>query len=177
MAVHQRKMSVGSGHQVEVSTVEIQNTFNSMPWTRILEMLVIVKVLVNLRNIIRDRVVFAQTASGMVRKEMTCGVPQGSVLGFLPWNITFDDILKEAVLLGVSIICYADNPLVVTVEDDIPMLEWKVNTTLKAMTRWIESAKLSLAVTKTEVVLFTYPSFRLKGEQIRLCTTLKYLGL
>ncbi len=38
------------------------------------------------------------------------------------------------------IIGYTDNTLVVTVEDDIPMLERKVNMALEAMTCWIESA-------------------------------------
>ncbi len=64
------------------------------------------------------------------------------------------------------------------------MLERKVNTTLEAMTHWNEAARLSPAITKTEakVVLFTRchwfspHSFCLKGEQIRLCKVLKYLG-
>ncbi len=76
----------------------------------------------------------------VVRKEMTCGVLQGSVLGTLLRNITFDDILKEEVRTGVSIICYAEDTLVVMGEDDIPILEWKVNTTLEDMTHWIEAA-------------------------------------
>ncbi len=63
----------------------IQSAFNSMPWMRILEALANTKVPVYLRNIIcdyfRDPVVFAQTASGTVRKEITCRVPQESVLG------------------------------------------------------------------------------------------------
>ncbi len=70
-----------------------------MPWMRILEALANVKVLVYLRSIIQhyfqDQVVFAQVASGTIRREMTCGVPQGLVLGPLLWNITFDGILKE----------------------------------------------------------------------------------
>ncbi len=63
------------------------------------------------------------------------------------------------------------------------MLERKVNTTLEAITHWIESARVNLATSKMEVVLFTHrlrfslPSFHLKGEQIRLFTALKYLGL
>ncbi len=85
-------------------SLDIQNTFNLMPWMRILEALTNAKVPVYLRNIIqnyfRDRVVFAQTASGMVRKEMTCGVPQGSVLGPLLWNIAFNDILNEKFCRG-----------------------------------------------------------------------------
>ncbi len=89
-----------------------------------------------------------------------------------------DDIVKEKVPPWVSIICYANNTLVVTEEDNISTLERKVNTILETMTHWIESARLSLATTKTEVVLFTGHhqfsplSFRLKEEQIRLCTAL-----
>ncbi len=48
-------------------------------------------------------------------KDMTCGVPQGSVLRPLLWNIASDDILKEEVPPGVTIICYTDDTLVVTV--------------------------------------------------------------
>ncbi len=97
----------------------------------------------------------AQTASGMVRKEITCEVPQGSVVGPLLWNIVFDDIQKEEAPPGVSIICYTDDSLLVIAEDDIPMLERKVNTALEAMTCWIGSARLSLATKTMEVVLFT----------------------
>ncbi len=98
-------------------SLDSQNKFNSMPWMRILN----AKVPVYLLGITWD-----YAASGVVRKEMACGVLQGSVLGPLLWNITFDNILKEEVSLRVSIICYAKDTLVVTAEDDIPMLEWKV---------------------------------------------------
>ncbi len=51
-------------------SLDIQNTFKSMPWMRILEALANAKVLVYLRNIIWDYfwdwVVFVQTASGTV---------------------------------------------------------------------------------------------------------------
>ncbi len=68
-----------------------------------------------IRNYFQDWVVLAQTASGMIKKEKMCGVPQGFVLGLLLRNIAIDDILKEEVPLWVSIICYASNTLVVTV--------------------------------------------------------------
>ncbi len=58
------------------SASSAQLSFNSIPWTHILEALMNAKVLVNLCNIIpdyfQDWVVVEQTASGMVRKEMTC---------------------------------------------------------------------------------------------------------
>ncbi len=93
------------------------------------------KVPVYRHSIIRvyfwDQMVLAQTASDIIRKEMTRDVPQGSVLVPLLWNIAFEDILKEDISLRVSIICYADDTLVVTAEGDIPMIDWKVNTILK----------------------------------------------
>ncbi len=70
-------------------------------------------------------------------------------------NIAFDDILEEEVPPGVNIICYVDDTLMVTAENDIPTLERKVNTALEAMTHWIESVGLNLATSKTEAVLFT----------------------
>ncbi len=82
---------------------------------------------------------------------MTCGVPQGSVLEPLHWNIALDNILPE----NVSIICCTEDIPVVTAVDDIPMLERRVNINLEARTHWIESAGLNLAATKIEVVLFT----------------------
>ncbi len=87
------------------------------------------------------------------RKDMwsTTGVSPRTLL----WNIAFDNILKEKVPLGVSVICYVDDPLVVMAEDDISILKRKVNTVLEVMTRWIEPARLSLATMKMEVVLFT----------------------
>ncbi len=123
-----------------------------------------------------DQAVLAQTAFGMIRKEITYGVSQGSVFRLLLWNIAFDDILKRDILPGVIIICYTDR------EDDIPMLERKVNSALETVTHWIESGRLSLATMKMKVILFTCcqfspSSFHRKGEEIRFCRALKYLGL
>ncbi len=120
---------------------------------------------------------------GTVRKEMTCKVPRGSVLGPLLWNIAFDDILKKEVPPGANVICYADDTLVVTVENDIPTIERKVNTALEAMTHWIESARLNLATAKTEAVLFTRrhrfspPFFPPKGGADKALYGPKVLGV
>ncbi len=85
-------------------SLDIQSIFNLMLWMRILRALVNAKVPVYLCNMIRDYfrewMVFAPTALGMVRKEMTCGVPKWSVLGPRHWNTAFDNILKEEIQSG-----------------------------------------------------------------------------
>lgn len=39
--------------------------------------------------------------------------PQGSVLGPLLWNLAFDAVLRIALPHGYSVVCYADDTLVI----------------------------------------------------------------
>ena len=116
-------------------------------------------------------------------RAVTAGVPQGSVLGPTLWNVGFNGIFKLQLPPGVQLICYADDTLVVASADTIPKVECRVNWALQAITRWIESVGLELAVDKTEVVLFTRrrkfksPVFRLGELEIGVSTSFKYLGL
>ncbi len=107
----------------------------------------------------------------MIRKGMTWGVLQGSVLGPRLRNIAFDGILKEDAPPGVGIMA----------EDNTSMLVWKVNIALGAMTHWIGSAKSSNHKDGSDIVytqlLVQQPSFCLKGKETKLCTVPKYLGL
>ena len=42
----------------------------------------------------------------------SCGVPQGSVLRPLLWNIAYDWVLRGEMPSGENILCYADDTLV-----------------------------------------------------------------
>lgn len=46
------------------------------------------------------------------RVAVSCGVPQRSVLGPLLWNLACNEVLCAALLSGSSVICYADDTLV-----------------------------------------------------------------
>ncbi|KAA5629175.1 hypothetical protein F3G63_35205, partial [Pseudomonas aeruginosa] len=80
------------------------------------------RVPTGLRNLIEDylagRAVVFPERRGWGHKAVSCGVPQGSVLGPLLWDVGFDWVLRGANLRGVQVICYADDTLVTARGDD-----------------------------------------------------------
>jgi len=86
---------------------------------------------------------------------ITGGVPQGSVVGPLLWNITYDEVLKLRLPSGTELLGFADDTLVVSSGKSIPELEERVNEALGLVAGKISDLGLEIATTKTEAVLFT----------------------
>lgn len=55
--------------------------------------------------------------------EITGGVPQGSVVGPLFWNVTFDRVLKEPLNDGSKLLGFADDTLVLVSAKTVRYLE------------------------------------------------------
>lgn len=138
------------------------------------------------RDYLHDRYI---TYRGQLKKEfqreVNCGVPQGSVLGPLLWNLGYNWVLRGALLTGLSLVCYADDTLVLAGGESWDEAIRLARTDVRIIVGRIESLGLKVAIQKTEVMYFTgargrgplQSHIQLGTENIVLGSHMEYLGL
>ena len=128
-----------------------------------------------------QRVVLQDIRSGY--KAITCGVPQGSILGPLLFLIYINDM--HCSVKSSTLIHFADDTNLLNSDKSLKILKKKVNEDLSLIYNWLCANKLSLNVVKTEFIIFKPPRIKL-NERITLkinrtvifeSKKIKYLGL
>ncbi|XP_046742523.1 uncharacterized protein LOC124409151 [Diprion similis] len=172
-------------------SLDIANAFNSLPWPVIGWALSDKEVPEYLQRVLQaylsDRYIEYPDSSGEIRSmEVTAGVPQGSVLGPLLWNLTFDEVLRTGGETGCAVVCYADDTLVLSSAEEPSTTVALANTLIARVCRVIARLGLTVAAAKTEAVLFrqkrrggivTAPDVRVGGKVVPLTGSMKYLGV
>lgn len=116
---------------------------------------------------------------------MEAGVPQGSVLGPVLWNVVFDEVVGLAEEDERSnIICYADDTLIIVTGNDLRLTQLKASLLVARTIIVIKRLGLSVAKEKTEAILFHKrgsiglpASILVEDTSIKFSSSIKYLEI
>lgn len=102
--------------------LDIKNAFNALPWSAIRKALRKKGFPEYIKRIIGDylsnrSIEFVNNKEERVTMKVTADVPQGSVLGPVLWDITYDQILQGGTEEDCRVICFADDTLIMGARD------------------------------------------------------------
>ena len=114
---------------------------------------------------------------------ITCGVPQGSILGPLLFLIYINDIRVSS--SQVKFHLFADDTCIFHSRKDATTLQKDLNTSLENVSNWLKANKLTLNVKKSNLLFFNIGNnepkkdinIYLDGEQLKPKEYAKYVGV
>lgn len=143
----------GQGWTPAIILLDVANAFNSASWKHIIDKMEHLELPDQLTDIIKSYLTDRTITSGPKTYNMTSGVPQGSVLGPILWNILFDGVLNLELPLACQIVGYADDiALLIGADKDSEMK----SRTMRAMTKvnnWMKDNDLEIATAKTKALI------------------------
>ena len=129
----------------------------------------------------KQMVVFDGSSSPLL--DISCGVPQGSILGPLLFLIYINDM--HSAIKHSTVYHFADDTNLLYHHKNPKILRKHMNSDLKLLFNWLCANRLSLNVSKTEFIIFRPPKAKLTNRitltlnrtTIFESTKIKYLGI
>ena len=113
-------------------------------------------------------------------EEVTCGVPQGSILGPLLFNLYINDLANAS---DLTVRLYADDACLTFCHKNFNVLQNKVNNELVLITDWLKVNKLSINYSKSNYIIFTNSKLKqnlhieMDGNNLGQINVINYLGV
>ncbi len=105
------------------------------------------------KSYLSDRVQFVSILGfDSDKKSIIHGVPQGSVLGPFLFLIYINDLHNA--IKSSTVFHFADDTNLLIIGDCIHTIEKHLNADLKRLYKWLLANKISLNVSKTELIIF-----------------------
>lgn len=157
-ALDKRKYAVG----IFIDLKKAFDTLNHTILLQKLELYGIRGVALNwLRSYLTDRQQYVKMGDySSELLSITCGVPQGSILGPKLFNLYINDIFDISKLF--KMILFADDTNIFYSNDDYNTLITTINSELGKLKQWMDANKLSLNVCKTKMMFFG--NYKIKSE-------------
>lgn len=179
------------GRVVLAVALDVSNAFNSLPWSCIGPALERHRFPQYLRRILRDylsdRTLGYRDRTGIWRvRSVRRGVPQGSVLGPLLWDLGYNRVLTDVALPPhCTTVCYADDTIVLAAGDDWDEARSRMGEALAGVLGVIRTLGLEVAPTKSEALFFhdgtsgnpPKMDILIEGVRVEIGQTIRYLGL
>jgi len=166
-----------------LASLDVANAFNSAPWEKIDAALIHKRFPAYLIKMIRSYFDGRSIITESGRRLVTTGVPQGSVIGPILWNIFYDGLMRLELPEGVQIVCFADDAAVVATGHTTWLLEKAMNDSLQLVSTWMEKQGLLLSSSKSVAIMLTTkrgyekPTFKIGDTVIELSDDVRYLGM
>jgi hypothetical protein len=130
----------------------------------------------------RSQCVIVNNETSAVR-EVTCGVPQGSVLGGLLFLIFFNDFPLCSNYFKFNL--FADDSTISCKirKNTLNDIHTAINSNLRDISKWLNSNKISINTNKTKYTVFSYRcnyqlnNIVMNGHNIGFTNEIKFLGL